>query len=111
MIHTLSIQLLDREEALALRALIEELGYTVELHRSEGARVEPKLPAREWRTGKLTLSHLAANPSRTFTQEDLSIMLEENGYKPGTASPLLWQLVRDGDIHKLSAGLYRHKEK
>lgn len=111
MIHTLSIQLLDREEALALRALIEELGYTVELHRSEGARIEPKLPAREWRTGKLVLSLLAANPSRTFTQEDIALMLEENGYKPSTASPLLYQLVRDEDIYKLSPGLYRHKEK
>jgi len=109
MIHTLSIQLVDREEALTLRALIEELGYRVSLTHELGT--SSSVPCRETRLGKLVLRHFASNPSRTFLEEDIAILCEENDYKGSSASPTLFKLFRDGDIAKLSPGLYRHKEK
>lgn len=104
-IHTLSISLLDREEALTLRTLIEELGYTVQLSSTEGTAHE-RTPTRDTRLGKIVLRHFSANASRSFTEEDIAILCEEHDYKGRSASPTLYKLVSEGDLRKVGTGCY-----
>lgn len=106
MIHTLSISLLDRDEALTLRTLIEELGYTVQLSSTEGTAQE-RTPCRDTRLGKIILRHFRANASRTFNEDDIAILCEEHDYKGRSASPTLYKLVTEGDLKRVATGTYQ----
>lgn len=102
MLYRLQIDIEGRDDALALAALIREMGYEVNAFAREA---QTRLPVHQTRAGKIIL--YAMSLDRTYTTEDAIIVLEEHGYSARTATPTLRALAQEGAIKKLSAGLYR----
>jgi len=102
MLYRLQIDIEGRDDALALAALIREMGYEVNAFAREA---QTRLPMHQTRAGKIILDAMSFD--RTYTTEDISIVLEEHGYSERTAQPTLRALVLEGALKKLSAGLFR----
>lgn len=102
MLYRLQIDIEGRDDALALAALIREMGYEVNAFAHE-ARL--RLPIHQTRAGKIILDAMSFD--RTYTIEDAAIVLEEHGYSAHSAQSTLRALTLEGAIKRLSAGLYR----
>lgn len=101
-------EFMDRDDAVALMDLARELGITTVLssrtvnERTSGGE---QTPARTWRTGKVILA--AMEPGRSYGMEHFMAAMEERGYKASSASPILSKLVEQGEVERLTTGVYR----
>lgn len=110
-IHTVTADFTNHEDAIALRDLIRELGFEAQLtYRAinEGTRS----PMRETRLGILVLDMMRPTPGtspKSFNLEEVGAMLEEHHYAPTSASVVLSALAAEGDVDRVSRGIYRLK--
>lgn len=97
----------EREDAVALMDLARELGVITQIS-SRSINKYHRSAVRDTRLGKLLLRAFA-DPSRTYDLEYMSAVCEEGGYKGNSASSILSKLVEQGDVERLTGGLYRLK--
>lgn len=104
--YKVSIHVATLEEAQAVQELaLDAFGFPVTICRAE--RDTQTRPHSEWRSGKCILSLFRANPDKIYAQDDIEIVLQEAGFTPSSASPLLTGLVREGVIKRMGTGVYR----
>lgn len=96
----------NEDDAKALMELIGELGIDCSLRITQLAR--PHWDLGDTRQARVLLASM--DPARTYTIEDVAILLNEHHYKASNAAPLLGQLVRAGRIERVDHGFYRKKE-
>lgn len=108
-IHTVSVDLASHEDAIALRDLIQELGYEAQLtYRSLNANA--RSPMRDTRLGILVLEAMTPAPgqkAKSFTADDLMPILEEHHFAPRSAAVALSMLTLEGDVIRIARGVYR----
>jgi len=104
MLYRLQIDIEGRDDALALAALIREMGYEVKTFAHERNDV---LPPSQTRSGKILLSRM--EPRRCYPISEVEIWLEEADYSPSTARSLISALIKEGAVERmrLATGFYR----
>lgn len=102
-IHTVYLETVDHDEAIAIRDIIRELGFEATV---TSRKLETKVsPMRETRLGKLALGYMVAR--RVYHLVDIQELFEKNGYSPNSAGAVLTRLVEEGDLYRIDRGRYR----
>lgn len=104
--YKVTIHVATLEEAQAVQELaLDAFGFPVTVTAAE--RTHATRPAKDWRMGQIILEHMLKDRQRTYTYEDLQIVLEENKYKAQSIYALMSELVRGGCVYKITQGLFR----
>lgn len=106
-IWVVTAEFTERDDAVALMDLARELGIVTQIS-SRSINEYHRSAARDTRLGKLILRAFV-DPSRTYDLEYMAAACEEGGYKGNSASPVLSKLVDQGDVERLTGGLFRLK--
>lgn len=105
--YKVSIHVETLEEAQTVQELaLDAFGYPVTLCSAE--RDTHSKPVNEWRSGKTIIRHMQKDINRTYTSEDIGILLEENDFAGHSANAIMKKLVDAGLVKKLSAGTWRY---
>lgn len=105
-IFTVTTEFANREDAIAMRDLIEELGFTPILayrNIDEG----PRTPIRDTRLGKAVLQFMRQAPTKGYTIEDVAAHIEEHDFAATSANSALAMLTVQGDCVRIGRGVYR----
>ena len=105
-VYTVSVEMAGREDAKALRDLIEELGFTATMtYRTLDSG--PSTPARDTRLGRYILRHMV--PERVYSIEEVAAEIETAEYSPTSAATMLSVLATQGDVIRVERGQYQRK--
>jgi hypothetical protein len=103
-VWTISATFTSSADAQAAIDLLAELGITAQIHHQS---LQRKInPARTWRSGKILLEAMRKG-RQTWYWEDITKVLEENGYVASSSGMLLGRLVEEGDLVRIERGRYR----
>lgn len=105
-VWTISANFINREDAVAARDLLEELGIDVDIHQTYAGPIRAR-PASETRLGMFILEAMQSKPGSTFNTEELAILCEENRYQPTSWAATISKLVSEGAVERIARGLYR----
>jgi hypothetical protein len=98
----------DRDEAITLQQLLNEMGYKTSRHTRVTEDDERKTPLAETRLAVLILRYARTNfGSRSFAAVDFEDHLINHGYVPSSATAILSGLVHEGTIDRIERGRYR----
>lgn len=107
--YKVSIHVATLEEAQAAQELaLDAFGFPVTV--TAVTRETAQKPSKDWRMGQIILEYMIKDRQRTYTYEDLQIVLEENKYKATSIYPLMRELVREGCVKWITQGLFRVAE-
>lgn len=104
-VHTVSVESSDIEEARALRDILRDLGYEPTLT-SRTLEIKAS-PVRETRLGRIVLGSMVVK--RSYTIEDIAEILVSREYAPNSAGVILSKLTEEGDLVRIDRGRYRLK--
>ena len=104
-IHTVLLETLDHDEALAIRDILRDLGYEATV---QSRKLETNVsPMRDTRLGRLVLRSMVAK--RIYHLDDVAELLVNNDYAPNSAGVVLSKLAEEGDLVRIDRGRYRLK--